>query len=479
MNNLLLSFPTIVQLAGEETPTLLGNLVIPFAIAIVLVLLNGVFVAAEFAILGARASKMEKLSEEGDAKATKILGILESTDKLNGYLATAQLGITIVTLVLAAYAEPLIAQWLEYNVIGPVMGRDWHDPLVVAAGYIITLGFLTYLHVVLGEMVPKSMALSNPNSTAKSLNWFMSAVQSVLAIPVKILNMIGDGLLRLLRIPPEHGHARLYSSEEIEQLVVESKEGGLITEEAEEIITNIFDFHDRAVDQVMTPRRKIEGVSHDTPYDALLNIAVSSRHSRFPVYEGDLDHVVGVLHLKDLLKHYRNGGAKNFEMAKLLRKAPIVPEDHSVTDLLGEFKRDRLHMAVVLDEYGGVSGLVTLEDLVEEIVGEVRDEFDTEREPKVEVEPGVVEIAGRYLLDDLKEFIFLGEDETLPDVDTAAGLVVTHLGAPPKIDDKIELETGVKFQVLSVEGRAVTRLRVTYPVPEAHVKGTDSAETEH
>ena len=462
MINILLSTP-LVQLFAEATEVSLWNeLLIPLIVVLILVVLNGFFVAAEFAVLGARPTKMEQLSDEGNKRAERVLGILENPNEQNSYLATAQLGITVVTLVLAAYGEPRIAHYLEATIIEPLLGPDVSSAFVHTVGYLVSLSLLTYFHVVIGEMVPKSIALSEPNVWVLKLTPLMRALQWVFGIPIRILNAIGDMLLRLIKIEPEHGHARLYSSEEIELIVSESTEGGLITEDAEEIIGNILDFHDREVGQVMTPRSNVQGFPVDIVYDELIGSVVGSKHSRFPVFEGDLDHIVGILHLKDLLKHYRNG-RENFKIRELLRPVPVVPEDHSVTELLKAIKLQRIHMAVVLDEYGGVAGIVTLEDLVEEIVGEVRDEFDQEREPLVELADGVLDVEGSYLLDDLKEKIFLGEDDSLPDVDTVGGLVVTLLGGPPMVNDEVSLENGVSFKVTATDRRAVLRLRVEYP----------------
>ena len=472
-----------LTLLAEEPVSFTSDFLVPFIVALILVAINGLFVAAEFAMLGSRPSRMEQLQDEGNAQAGSILAILESPTRQNSYLATAQLGITIVTLVLAMYGEPRIALYLEvvwlskptpaFSLLGfDVPSITLTGQALFWTGYAVSIGLLTYLHIVLGEMIPKAIALDKPSETVISLNSVMTWIERILAIPIFVLNGIGNLLLRLFRIPPEHGSARLYSSDEIEQLVSESTEGGLIAEESEEMISNIFDFHDRAVGQVMTPRRKVEGIPHDIPYDKLLEQVTNSRHSRFPVYKDDLDHVVGILHLKDLVRHYRSGNDQ-FDLEAILRPTPIVPETQNVTELLRALKLQRIHIAVVLDEYGGVSGIVTLEDLVEEIVGEVRDEFDVESEPFVEVKPGTLEMSGDYLIDMLREDVYLGEDDTIPNVDTIGGFVVTRLGRPPRLNDRIELENLVVITVIGIDGRAVSRVRVEFPTPEVV---EDSAE---
>ncbi len=218
----------------------------------------------------------------------------------------------------------------------------------------------------------------------------------------------------------------------------------------------------------MTPRTKVQAIPHDIPLEDLLRFVTASRHSRFPVFEKDLDHVIGLLHLKDLIRQQLNKKG-NFDIRLLLRPAPAVPEDQSVEKLLAAFKRrQRIHLAVVLDEFGGVAGIVTLEDLVEEIVGEVRDEFDFEKEPFIELSPGVLEVAGNYLVDDLSDEVYLGDEEDLPDVETVGGLIHTWLGRPPQIGDSVTslYNEKVHFTVLDVDGLAVARAKVEFPTEE-------------
>jgi CBS domain containing-hemolysin-like protein len=287
----------------------------------------------------------------------------------------------------------------------------------------------------------------------------------ILYYPVKILNRIGIGLLRVFRIPAAEGHARVLSSEEIELLVAESTEGGLLNVEEQEMIQNIFEFSDRVVEQVMTPRRKVEAIPHSIDYDDLLKVVVNSGHSRFPVYEIDRDHIVGILHLKDLVRHALLSGSP-FDIDLLLRRhVPAVPEGYPVERLLAAFKHDKLHLAIVLDEFGGMAGIVTLEDLVEEVVGEVRDEFDQEKESYVEISPGVLEVAGDYLVDDFEDG-FWGDEAYLPDVETIGGLVVAKLGRPPQVGDEVVYNNWVSMRVLAVDGRAVARIHVEYPDPD-------------
>ncbi len=459
-----MSFAFLVWKASEEghLPGL-STLIVPLIVILTLVVLNGLYVAAEFSIIGVRSTQMEQLANEGNKTAHHVLEVLESRPKQDQYIATAQLGITIASLGLAMYGEPKISGFIE-----PYM-EEWlglSETAVRTIGYLIALGSLTYLHVVLGEMVPKSLALLDSSNMVLRLARPMQISLAILNFPVRILNGIGNLLLKILRIPPAQGHASLMAPDELELIVAESTEGGLIDVDEQEMIRNIFDFSDRIVGQVMTPRTKVQAISLNISLEDLLQLVTQSRHSRFPVFEEDLDHITGILHLKDLVRQVIKP-ASQFDLRLILRTAPSVPEDQAVETLLAAFKRQKLHMAIVLDEFGGMAGIVTLEDLVEEVVGEVRDEFDLEKEPYVEIAPGQIEVAGDYLVDDLREQVYLGEENTLPDVETVGGLVISALGRPPQINDEVTYNNEVHFRVLDIDRRAVSRVQIEFPaVPE-------------
>lgn len=457
-----ISLAVVVGAALEESLPGLGELILPAIIILILVMVNGFFVASEFSIIGVRFSQIEQLAEEGNPLAVKVFNILDSREKQDRYIATSQIGITIASLGLAMYGEPAIGHFLE-PYLARLIGHEPDAALVLTISYIVALSLLTYLHIVVGEMVPKALALMDSVKVVLFLIRPMQVIQAIFHWPVSILNGIGTLLLRIFKIPPAQGHARVLSPEELELIVSESTVGGLLKEEEEELIRNIFDFGDRVVAQAMTPRTRVQAIPVDIKYEDLLKLVTESRHSRFPVYKGDRDHIVGILHIKDLMRQtLRTTGA--FDLRLILRSAPAVPEDQPVEALLAAFKRQKLHMAIVLDEFGGMAGIVTLEDLVEEIMGEVRDEFDQEIEPYVEVAPGVLEVSGEYLVDDLLDDVYLGDEELLPDVDTVGGLVITKLGRPPRVGDEVVYHGDVRFVVLAVARRAITRVRVEFPV---------------
>lgn len=444
---------------AEELPAI-GSLAVPFVIIIILVLLNALFVAAEFAIIGVRPTQLKQMAEAGNRTAANVLAILRSPSGQDRYIATAQLGITIASLGLGMYGEPHIAHFIE-PYIARLIGRDPHAAVVQSAGYLIAIGLLTYLHTVIGEMVPKSLALSSRMRTALAIYLPMSLSQAVFHIPVTILNGIGNALLRLLRIPPAAAHARLHSAEELELIVEESAEVGLLEKRQEEFIQGIFDFGERRVNQVMTPRMKIQAIPCDASVAEIQGVLKDSYHSRFPVYEGNLDNIVGTLLLKDFVRQeLRRKGS--FDIRLLLRPAVVVPERWPVEKLLLTFKRLRSSMAVVLDEYGGTAGIVTLEDLVEEVVGDVRDEFDRESEPLIQTAPGVLEVQGTFLLDDLREYVDLGREQDLPEVETVGGLIMAQLGRLPREGDRASYGNRVTITVLETDGFAVARARIEF-----------------
>ncbi len=474
---LLLATPGLILFATapmlQESAFGLGDVLLVLLIVAILVLVNGFFVAAEFAIIGVRPSQIEQLVQEGDNRARGVQSILESPELQDRYIATAQLGITVASVGLGMYGEPQIAHFIE-PLLERILGMEPGAILLHSIGSAVALSLLTYLHIVLGEMVPKSIALATPESAVLYLSRPMRLARLILYGPVKVLNAIGRGLLELFKIPPAEGHARLHSAEEIELIVTESAEGGLLLETEEEMIRNIFDFSDRQVGQVMTPRTKVQAIDSEMSTDEMLQLVTASRHSRFPVYENDLDHVVGILHLKDLV-HQRMRLKGDLDIRLLLRPAPAVPEDHQVDRLLAAFKRQRIHMAIVFDEFGGLAGIVTLEDLVEEIVGEVRDEFDFEKEPLVQLAPGSIDVVGSYLVDDLSELVYLGDERDLPDVETIGGLIHTWLRRPPQVGDVVSVQSNpdVKMTVLDVDGLAVSRAKVEFPVVQSDDEDRD------
>ena len=362
------------------------------------------------------------------------------------------------------YAEPRIALFIE-PYINKFTGTSLNDIVIHSIAMLISLAFLTYMHVVLGEMIPKSLALSNPKRAALTIMSTMYWAQKFLSLPVSGLNFLGDSLLRILKVRPPESDARLHSTRELAQIVSESALGGKLQDNEKMLLLGVFRFAEQKVHQIMTPRNRIQAISYDTPLDQIMTQVSDSRYSRFPVYRNDLDHIIGILHVKDLASQQLLDNDKLFDLRLLMRPAPYIPEHTPLTNMMSAFKRNHVHMMVALDEYGGTAGIVTLEDLVEEIVGEVRDEFDLYSEPVVITSPTTLETLGSCPVNILQEYVDLGSRDNLPDVETVSGLLMTWLGRPPQLKDHHIHNGNILFTVLSVDGFTATKVCVEFPVP--------------
>ncbi len=433
------------------------SIVFSLIIIIVLILLNGVFVAAEFALIGVRPSRIEQLAAEGNRTADWVKHVVQDRRQTDRYIATSQLGITLASLGLGMYGEPVIAHVLE----GPM--HDWfglEGPIVHTLSFLIALTIITYLHVVIGEMVPKSLALQSADRTVLMLAGPMRLVERLFAIPVRVLNWIGLHTLKLAGIPTPGEASRLYSPNELEMIVSESYAQGLVEEYEQSLVGNIMDFAERRVVQIMVPRTQLEAIPVDATRDKVLEFVFAHPHSRFPVYMGTIDNVIGVVHLKDIVRQELAG--EPFDLRAMLRQAIYVPETLMVEALLDTFRETRHHMAIVLDEHGGTLGAVTLEDLLEEVVGEVRDEFDAAEEPDIVlVEPGRIEAKGSALLDDFEAYLPL--DDHGYDVQTIGGLALAEHGRPPEVGTEIALNDDVTLRVDEMDELSIKRVSLHYP----------------
>ena len=427
-----------------------------FIVILLLIVINGLFVAAEFAIIGVRPTRVERLAAGGNRAARWVHGILEDRRKTDRYIATAQLGITLASLGLGMYAEPAIAHLIE-----PPL-HDWfglEGAIVHTISFILALGLITYLHVVVGEMVPKSLALQNAEGTVLGLTAVMRPVGKIFSIPVTVLNRIGLWALRLLRIPPPGEESRLYSLDELELLVSESYASGLLEDHELELVANLLDFAEEKVEQVMTPRPRMTSVSIDIGEEELLSLFSTVPYTRLPVFGDNIDDILGVLHLKDLVRQQLAG--EPFELRPRLRPMLFVPETLPVKSLLAEFQKQRQQIAIVIDEQGGTLGLVTMEDLLEEVVGEVRDEFDLEEEAPVRLlDTGHLVVQGTVQIEDLESYVAIPRHEH--DVQTVGGLVWAELGRRPVVGDEVQIGK-VTLRVEDMTGLAVTRVLLLYP----------------
>ena len=424
----------------------------PILVIAVLISLNGLFVAAEFAVVVSRRSRLDQLVKDGRRGAKLVQGIVSSSVKQDRYIAVAQLGITLATIGLGMYGEPSIASWIY----GPIEhGFGVSEALAHTLGTILAVTIMTYFHVVIGEMIPKALALQSPERTALGVVGPLRVTRILFYPLVLALNVVATGALRLLRIPVENGGDR-YSAQELARIVNESFEGGVLGDAEQILIANIFDFGEREVYQIMTPRRRVTGLASDATLEEVHTLIGSSSHSRFPVFEGDLDHIIGVLHVKDFIKQQTEAPAR-FNVRVVMRRAPRVPEGMPAENLLAAFKRLKVHLAVVMDEFGGTAGIVTLEDLLEEVVGEAQE--GSEAPPRIEeLGNGELRVQGGVPLEELNERYAL--TLTSETAETVAGLVVDELTRPPQIGDEVEL-SGVRLRAESIDGLAIATVAVS------------------
>jgi CBS domain containing-hemolysin-like protein len=432
-----------------------------------LVFANAFFVAAEFALVSVRRSRMEELAAQG-VRMAKV--VQRATTDLDRYIAGTQLGITIASLGLGWIGETTLAHllepWLQW------LPKAWKS--VTAHSIAVTLAFIaiTFMHVVLGELVPKSLALQNPDRTALWIAKPMEICVLLMRPFIAALNGCGNLVLRALRLQTTGSHHLIHSVEELKILIEASHEGGVLDEVERDMLRRVFRFSELVAREVMVHRVDIEGIDVDTPYDELMQMVSQTSHTRLPVYEDNIDNIIGVLHVRDLLQ-VRHKEGQPFNVRPLLRKPLIVAETVSIEKLLDQFRREKTQMAIVVDEYGGTAGIVTLEDVIEEIVGEVQDEFDMEEPVILEREDGTAIVSGQTRLDEINERFDLNLEAE--DVDTIGGFVMSQLGRLCRVGDALTIN-GVQLRVEEMRGRRIRKLTLHREVsrqPTANESGTN------
>lgn len=431
---------------------------IPALIVTGLILLNGLFVAAEFAVVTVPRASVERRANRGDRWAGFLRRTVEDSALLDRYIATAQLGITLSSLGLGMYGEHLLAEWLAGVFEGWGMGeRRWIG--AHAAGTVGAMAFLTYWHVVVGEMVPKALALQHAERTVFAVTPIMRGVQLAMLPLVFALNGVGNGVLRLIGVHRTgHGAESYRTPADLDYIVRESQAGGLLRKESARVVQELLDFGNLTAREVMIPRVQVRGLSTDVRPDELRGLLEDRPHTRYPVYEENLDRVVGCVHVRDLV-HDDTG--RPLIRKELVHAVPFIPESLGLDRVLEALHRSGSRMAIVMDEHGGTAGLVTIEDIFEEVVGEVEGMPELSRDRS-----GEVRALGRVRLEDLGDA--MGRTLEHEEVDTLSGLVLDLLGRPARSGDRVRYQ-GVELEVLSVEGHGVGQARV-YRVP-AESKG--------
>ena len=418
-----------------------------FAIVIIflLVLANGLFVAAEFAIVGATRASIEHQAAQGHRLAQRVARILEDPRQQDRYIATTQIGISIASLGLGMYGEHVLAEWIV-PFLEPYDDNPWIAAHALASG--IAVAILTYLHIVIGEMVPKALALQSADDTVLYVSPVIEALELALKPLVVSLNATGNALLRLVGVRRQEVEAeRYHTPEELEYIVKESQEGGMLRGEAGRILRELFEFGDLTAAQAMVPRVRLVGIPVETEVDELRQLVRTHPHTRYPVYAGDLDHIVGSVHIKALLRHFVAGRPVT---ARDARPVPHIPATMAMDDVLAAMRRHSAQMAVVMDEHGGTAGLVTIEDLFEEVVGEI--EEGRERAPITRESDGRLLVHGTVRLKDVGEALGITLEHA--DVQSVSGLVLTELGRPAAVHD-IVVWNNIRVEVTSVAGLGV------------------------
>jgi putative hemolysin len=409
----------------------------------VLILLNAFFVAAEYGLVTARRTRIVELHHQGNRRARDVLRITSDPPK---FIAAMQLGVTLTSLGIGALGETALAD---------AFGNFLATVLAVLIAYLV----LTFLHVVIGELVPKGIALGHSEGTALFVSPPVRAFFTVFRPLIWFLQRATEVVLRWLGLQPPGAEDDVLSEAELRMVVSQSTRHGEIEQQEQEMLYKVFDFADKEASDVMVPRPEVVALSIDLPPEQALEAVMDSPYTRYPVYRDSLDDVVGILHVRDLFSSLRERGMHEVKIEEIVRPAHIVPETKDLAALLAEFRRANQHMAIVVDEYGEMEGIVTLEDLLEEIVGEIEDEFDLPDESVEQIDDDTIRIDGTFPIDDFNERF----RTDLPDEDyhTVAGFVFGLLGRQPEVGDDISHD-GMRFDVLEVEGSRINKIAVTF-----------------
>ena len=434
---------------------------------LLLILLNGFFVAAEIAFVTVRRTRLDELADEGDRRAARALRLLKDPGR---FLAVIQVAITFLGALASAVAAVSIVELLAT----PLSGVSWIGERAGALALLVVTLLVSIVSIVLGELIPKGFALANPDRIALAASGPISLFAKIVSPLVALLVLLTKAISKPFGIDPTRTPE--LSAAEIRLIVEQGSQQGVLEAEEEQMISAVMSLSDSKLHEVMVPRIDIVAIDQEATFDEAVEVVLKEGHSRTPLYRESVDHIVGILYAKDLLRLIAAGGPRP-RLRDIMRPALFVPESQSVDDLLHELQRRKVHMAVVLDEYGGTAGLVTIEDLLEEIVGEIQDEFDEEEPMKVEIGPGEVILDGRAEIDDLTELVEpaleLEDDE---EYDTLGGFVYHRIGRVPVVGDAVVIEPFV-ITVMKVSGRRVGKVRVRWtPINTAAASDGDEGK---
>ena len=427
----------------------------------IMALLNGFFVMAEYSLVRIRKSRLEELIQQGNGSAKTVL---KMTLSLDTYLSATQMGITIASLALGWLGGPFLVELLR-----SLIGTEYFEPWSVhVAAVFLTIFVLVFVHVVFGELVPRAIALGKVEKIAMAVSRPLSLFY-ILTFPlVVVFSRFSRAVLQLLGIESVQKEDIAHSEDELRMIVSASERGGVLDHMESRLIDNVFDFADRVAREVMVPRQDMVCLFTDDTLSENMKVVKESGHTRYPLCLEDKDHTLGIIHIRDLMD--LKGKSDDYDLRNIMREIVVVPEGMSIAKILQTLQKKHIQMAVVADEYGGTAGLVTMEDLLEEIVGDIQDEHDQEEPEISRLADGSYEFDGLVLLDDVSDILNIEFDE--PEEDTIGGFVFGLLGRRPEVGDIVAAE-GFKFEVLRAAGFRVERVKVTQYVPEG-VKKTEN-----
>lgn len=425
--------------------------VINLGLVLFLVFANAFFVVSEFAIVKIRRTKLEELAHQGSKRAKIALKI---NDKLNTFLSAIQLGITIASLGLGWIGEPAVSKLLE---LGFGYWLSDNPVLLHSLSFGIAFSFITLLHVVLGELVPKSLAIQATEKYVLAVAPALYTFNRIFSPFIWVFDHLSIWILKLMGTKMAEEHDITHSEEEIKIIIDASQKGGVIDETEGEIIQNAIEFSEICAHEIMVPRQDIKCLYKGSSNDEVLEFIKKNQHTRFPLCDKDRDHIIGMIHIRDIIERNNERSDKNF-LTNIARKILFVPENKSISEILHEMMTKRIHMAIVVDEYGGTAGLLSMEDILEELVGDILDEHDAPIcEPIKKINDCVCEFDGVVLIEDA--FDCMGLPEIEHEESTVGGYVFAQLGREPKVGDKVEDEF-CNYEILAVDNMRITKVKV-------------------
>lgn len=421
---------------------------LPIIAMILLIILSGLMVAAETALIAASDNQVEEDIESGNKKAKRVYEVITEPKQ---YLITLQVLTTLSAIVNGAIALDAFSSdvvlWFNSSTM-------WIEPVVL----IIVAALLLVFHVVFGQLIPRRLANKHPESFAYALIGMVIFLKKIFTPLTFILTTLSTLLGRLFGLLPSEGERRV-TEEEIRNIVEESSKSGSIDEDESEMIQNVFDFSDTTVDTIMTHRTEISALNVKSTKKEIFDYVLKEQFTRFPVYQGSIDHIIGTLHVKDLLQFVENKDER-FSLKRLLRPPYFIPESKKTSELFKEMQMKKNHIAIVLDEYGGTAGIVTIEDLIEEVLGNIKDEYDDDEIEIKEINDDMFEVDGLISINDVEDII--EADLPVDDYDTLSGFILGKLGRFPDDHEKVVIEYNqFTFEVLEREGKVISKVRVT------------------